>query len=413
MRFGGMFGITAPMVLVQKLRMDQFKRINTLLNNKADSEALYTFKQEINLIKDVYNHRFRLSPNDPSGNKKRKYRKFKQSERFWESEELKKASSSYYEEPTELPPNIWTKEELDNYRKTILPRLDMEIVAFRDIYGEYGKEVSKDSEDPIYKAAYDIASLLYKKVNFLTNVYDSIVINPFVEVRVFNNSLYSFINKDSYYVQYRVIRDIQTKTGNFQRIEINKLKESLETIDSYINNSEDIRNEGKISKDLETISKNNGLNIQFTKLGKTKPPNKEDLKQLYKFFKQKYPEYGNYKILPEIIGKRLITHITYETLEFLEELYTYCKSFNVSYYNSLFGLNLDEWQYKKVFGILEDYGIIGLTLESDKLFIDSLDKLHLTGEQVHSSATWKPQAHKNIDCLRKYYDTLIPFGEVI
>ena len=66
MRIRSLLGITAPMILLAPLSVDQIKRINELLNNKADSTAIQDFKSEVRLINEVYSNRFRTSPVEPS-----------------------------------------------------------------------------------------------------------------------------------------------------------------------------------------------------------------------------------------------------------------------------------------------------------------------------------------------------------
>lgn len=414
MKFGSMFGITAPMVLVERLSIEQIKNISDLLNNRADNVSLSHFKNEINLVRDVYTNRFRLSPIDSSGILKREYRQYKRAEKFWLEEERKKKSSQFYEEPTTEELNgIWSKEKYEDYKKNKLPTLDMEINVFRDIYGENKGILSSTSKDPVIHGAYVILNYLNKKLGALNAIDNRIIVNEFTEIRVFNYSLYGFINYQSYYMQYTVLKNINNQTGNSKQKELRKLKQALDTLEGYVSENTNIKEGNLILPHLQRISREREINFPFYAMGKSKSAKPQQIAALRQGFYDFFPKYINSKVVPLIFSKRILNYITFETLDFLEELYDYCKSFNLENYNSIFGLNLNREQYIQVFKILEDHGIIGLNLEADKLFLDSLEKLHLTGEQQQYTISKDTFAYKNVECLKKYHETLTPFGEVI
>ena len=196
MKFGSLLGITAPMILLAPLSVEQIKQLNEILNNKADSSALQDFKSEISLVNEVYSHRFRTSPVEPS--EIRRFRSYKMAEKFWEAEDAKKArEKGRYIEPTpEQLDGKWDRATYENYKKTILPNLKIEYTTFRNIYGENSGKIYKPNlnmlgdldklkvEDPekykeVQKAKdyFSVVNRLSKGLRALDVANNSLVVN--------------------------------------------------------------------------------------------------------------------------------------------------------------------------------------------------------------------------------------------
>lgn len=433
MKFGSLLGITAPMILLAPLSVEQIKQLNEILNNKADSSAIQDFKSEISLINEVYSHRFRTSPVEPS--EIRRFRSYKMAEKFWEAEYAKKdREKGRYVEPTpEQLDGKWDRETYENYKKNILPNLKIEYTTFRNIYGENSGKIYKPNlnmlgdldklkiDDPekykeVQKAKdyFSVVNRLSKGLRALDVANNSLVVNEFTEVTVFGYTLFTLLSKDSYYVQYKIISEIKNaKSLNIRQKLIDRLVEDIKLVYTLINAESFGKAETPVApaiREVKRVLKKRGINDDAKR---DSGSSSEYLDELAKEFVKQNPSYAHSKVLPKIIRLRVFNDISFETLDFLDELYTYVSKFDVEFYNQRFGLDYTKEDYIEMFNILEEYGIIGLNFEAEHFFMDSLESLHLTGTQENYTVERDSYLAKNASCLSQYCEALIPFGEEI
>ncbi|WP_304427914.1 hypothetical protein [uncultured Clostridium sp.] len=427
MRIRSLLGITAPMILLAPLSVDQIKRINELLNNKADSTAILDFKSEVRLINEVYSNRFRKSPIKPS--EIRNFRLYKNAEKFWEEEDKKKKKlQDRYKEPKNIN-NIWSREQYENYRDKVLPNIKLEYTVFRDVYGVNSGKIYKPNYNLIgdmnelsktnpskYKEVktvqeyFDVINRLPKGMGALNLADKTLIINEFKEVRVFGYSLFTLLSRESFYLQYKLINSLkETKSENIKNKLIQDLIDDIELIKSLMNPDRNVRQETPLAPIIKSIDKS--LKAKGIIKPKKTSMQKEYLDAFKIEFLRKYPKYNNSKVFSTLVCLNVFKDLSLETLDFLEEIHKYVCKFDVKFYNTKFGLDYTEEQYRELFHTLGDYGIAGLTLNAEKHFLNSLERLNLTGTQEAYVIPENSYLAKNAFCLFQYCEALKPFGE--
>ena len=427
MRIRSLLGITAPMILLAPLSVDQIKRINELLNNKADSTAIQDFKSEVRLINEVYSNRFRTSPVEPS--EIRNFRLYKNAEKFWSEEDKKKEKlQDKYKEPSNLN-GKWTRKQYQEYRDKILPNIKLEYTVFRDVYGVNSGKIykpnynmigdmdelkktnpSKYNEIKTVQEYFDVINRLPRGMGALNLADKTLVINEFKEIRVFGYSLFTLLSRDSFYLQYKIINSIkETKSENIKNKLIQDLVDDIELIKSLMNPDRNVRQETPLEpviKDIDKLLKSRGI----------MKSSKRDVQEKYiesftTEFLRRFPKYSNSKVFFKLIHLNVFKDLSFETLDFLDEIHKYVCKFDVKFYNTKFGLDYNEEQYRDLFYTLGDYGIAGLTIKAENHFLNSLERLNLTGTQEAYVIPENSYLARNAFCLSQYCEALKPFGE--